>query len=609
MMSALTTSLAFGSASLTGFPGLAELGIITGSGILICAACTFLFLPALIALADAGTEAEQLSKRMTGRLFRAIVVGLPLVVVGVSLAGVAAVGSKAVHWHHGEPELLVNYDSNLMNLQDPDLTSVQAQRRLWETAEESLLHAVAVADSRDAAKKLTKQLEQLPSVHHVSELASWLPAEPDQEKKQNILNLRSLIGSMATNVPSFSPARPRTVGRELVRLYGALRDSHDPLAATPTATLDRFLDRLESLDTKGQSALLDAYQDLMAGSLLHQFERVRQASSLAPVSAVDIPAQWRNRLYREVNGQAQWLLKIYPDQNIWDGDHLATFVQEVRTVAPDITGVPVQNYEASLQLQTSWKYVAIYSLAVISLFLLFDFLRPDQKVLTLLIPIAITGFVGHTIYGRTGELNPYLLVTICLSMIFFIALVVDSRNLRDTILVLLPPLAGAILMAGAMAVLQVNLNPLNLVVLPLVLGIGVDGGLHMVHDYRRQLAAGASGYSPSGEILTGIVLTSLTSIVGFGSLMISSHQGLVSVGMVMVIGVASCLVTTLIPLPAILSLVVRHQPPPMEPLAPRNPKLQPDTAEFREPHDDGENPEAVTRPLTRRAKRRLSRAA
>jgi len=611
MTSALTTSLAFGSAALTGFPGLAELGIIAGSGILICATCTFLFLPALIAISDAGTNAKELPKRVTGKLFRTIVAGVPLVVVGMSVVGVAALGSKATHWHHGQPKFLVDYDSNLMNLQDPGLASVQAQRSLWETAEESLLYAVAVVNSRDEARKLTKQLKELPSVHHVSELASWLPAEPDQAKKQDILNLRSRIDSLATNVPSFSAAHPHTVGGELVRLYGALRDSHDPRAAAPAATLDHFLDRLESLNTKGQSALLNAYQDLMAGSLLHQFERVRQASSLAPVSAIDIPAEWRSRLYRQVDGQAQWLLKVYPAQDIWNDAHLATFVQEVRAVAPEITGIPVQNYEASLQLQTSWKSIAVYSLAIISLFLLFDFLRPGQKVLTLLIPMAITGFVGYTIYRRTGELNPHLLVTIYLSMVVFIALVVDFRNLRDTILVLLPPLAGAILMAGAMAVLQVNLNPLNLVVLPLVLGIGVDDGVHMVHDYRRQLAAGSRDYSPSGEILTGVILTSLTSIVGFGSLMISDHQGLVSVGMVMTIGVASCLLVALIPLPAILTLVARHQPPPMEPLVTRKPKAQEATPEFRETHDDdeGENSEAVTRPMTRRGKRRLSRAA
>ena len=609
--SALTTALAFGSAALTGFPGLAELGIIAGSGILICATCTFLFLPALIAVSDAGTAAEPLPRRMTGRLFRAVVTGVPLVVIAASAIGIAVLGHKAVHWHHGRPELMVEYDSNLMHLQDPGLGSVQAQRSLWTTADESLLYAVAVAGSKDEALKLAEQLRALPSVHHVSELAGWLPAEPDDIKKQVILNLRRRAVDVAASVPTFPNAQPATIGRELVRLYTTLRESHDPRATGPADTLDHFLDGLETLNTKRQTAVLNAYQNLMAGSLLHQFERVRLASSdLTPVSVSDVPAEWRSRLYRQVDGQSQWLLKVYPAADIWNNTQLTSFVQEVRTVAPDITGIPVQNYEASRQLQTSWKSIAVYALAVISLFLLFDFLRPGQKVLTLMIPMAITGFVGYTMHQRTGELNPHLLVTIYLSMVVFIALVVDFRNLRDTILALVPPLIGAVLMAGTMAVFQVNLNPLNLVVLPLVLGIGVDDGVHMVHDYRRQLAAGSRDYSPSGETLTGVILTSLTSIVGFGSLMIAGHQGLVSVGMVMAIGVASCLLVALVPLPAILTLVARHQPPSRARSTAQKPKVQQSVPEVRAtPHDPDENSEPVTRPMTRREKRRLSRAA
>jgi uncharacterized membrane protein YdfJ with MMPL/SSD domain len=101
--------------------------------------------------------------------------------------------------------------------------------------------------------------------------------------------------------------------------------------------------------------------------------------------------------------------------------------------------------------------------------------------------------------------------------------------------------------------------------------------------------------------------------VGFGSLMIAGHQGLVSVGLVMAIGVASCLLVALIPLPALLTLVARHQPPSMEPLVKRKPKAlklkkaapvaNASANEDEDEEDDG------TRPMTRREKRRVSRAA
>jgi len=608
--SALTTALAFGSAALTGFPGLAELGIIAGSGILISAACTFGFLPALISISDAGSSVEQLPQPLAGRLFRRVVTGVPLIVLAVSLIGIVGVGSRAFDWSSGRPDLQLTYDANLMNLQDPKLDSVQAQRALWKNANESLLYAVATAGSREEARELAALLSELPTVSHVSELASILAGQPTPQQQRAIAQLRSQVSGVSGTVPDFGSVPPSHVGRELDALYKTVRASSDPDAQRPAARLDRFLDRMEAMSSGQRAGILDAYQNLMAGSLLYEFDRVARASSLTPIEPRDLPHSWASRLYRRVDGQNQYLIKIYPKENIWNDAELAAFVQDIRTVSPRVTGVPVQNYEASRQLQASWVSIAIYSLAAISLFLLFEFLRPGQKALTLITPMLITGFIGYTMHSRTGELNLHLMITIYLAMVVFIALVVDFRNLRDTAIALLPPVGGAALMAGTMALFQIDLNPLNLVVLPLILGIGVDDGIHVVHDYRRQVARGSRSYVPSGEIVMGVILTSLTTVVGFGSLLIAGHQGLVSVGVVMAVGVTSCLLVALIPLPALLTLVARHQPPSMEPLVTRKPKAtRQKTAAAVNDDDDEIDEEEATRPLTRREKRRLARAA
>ena len=346
---------------------------------------------------------------------------------------------------------------------------------------------------------------------------------------------------------------------------------------------------------------------MLAASLLEEFDRVATASSLEPVTGQDIPAAWRNRFYRKVDGQEQWLVKVYPAENVWDHTALATFVQDLRSVSSDVTGIPVQNYESSVQLKKSCRAIMLYSLGAISLFLLFDFLRPGQKLLTLIAPALITGFIGYTMHQRTGEVNVYLMVTIYLGMVAFIAMVVDFRNLRDTLLALMPPLLGSVLLAGAMVLLKVNLNPVNLIVLPLVLGIGVDDGIHLVHDYRRQVAAGRREYVPSADTLVGVILTSLTSIVGFGSLLIAGHQGLQSVGIVMALGVGCCLLVALVPLPAILTLVARHQPPSMEPLVKRVPRVKKkvnlaaassasDDDDYEDEDDDGSGNRPLTAP-------------
>ena len=246
--------------------------------------------------------------------------------------------------------------------------------------------------------------------------------------------------------------------------------------------------------------------------------------------------------------------------DIWEHDALASFVRDVRTVVPEVTGVPVQQFEAATRMQECYQVIALYSLGAIAMFLLFDFLRPGQKLMTILPPLLVVGFVGYTSIQRNGSLSPHLLVGIYLSMVAFIATVFDFRNLRDTLLALIPPIGGGLMLLGLMALLNVDFNPLNLIVMPLVLGIGVDDGIHLVHDYRRQLAAGAKEYVPSGDTINGVLLTSLTSIVGFGSLMVSAHQGLKSVGIVLALGVASCLAVGLLLVPAILVLVAKYQP-------------------------------------------------
>ncbi len=103
---------------------------------------------------------------------------------------------------------------------------------------------------------------------------------------------------------------------------------------------------------------------------------------------------------------------------------------------------------------------------------------------------------------------------------------------------------------GLMGLFDIPLNPANTIVLPLILGIGEDYGVHILHEFREQKDA-TSVPNPS----RGGDGDSLTTIVGFGALMIASHQGLQSLGRVLIIGVSCCLFTAMVMLPALLTLI------------------------------------------------------
>jgi predicted RND superfamily exporter protein len=132
----------------------------------------------------------------------------------------------------------------------------------------------------------------------------------------------------------------------------------------------------------------------------------------------------------------------------------------------------------------------------------------------------------------------------------------DFRSFTASFAAILPMLLGFTMMFGILGLLDLPLNPANMIVLPLIVGISIDYGIHLIHDFRNRTN---KRYVISSSTATAILITSLTSAIGFGSLMIASHQGLQSLGRVLVIGMTCCLIASVVVLPAILSLCTRNE--------------------------------------------------
>lgn len=610
--SAATTAIAFGSAVLTGYPGIAELGIITALGVIVCAFQSLTFLPALISLSDEKVEIDELPVPIDGRMFRSTVASWPVIAICLSVIGVGAIAYHAVDFSGGDPSLRVSYDANVLKLQDSSLPAVKAER-LLESADDSLLYAVALADSREEAMRLRAEFRSLATVDRVTDLSGRMPVGMDSQKSALIQSVSSKASALQAIQPSVAAPRLESFGDALVSLKNRLQESSDLRGRRTSEKLSNVIAMLAARPDD-QRRIVDEFQTHFSDSLLTEFSQITRAASVEPILPEEVPVAWRGRYVKATENEQLWLLKIFPRDDVWDAAALGTFVGDLRAIDPNVTGVPVQQLDASRRMLECYQLIGLYSLAAIALFLLFDFLRPGQKLLTIVPPAMVVGFVGYTTVQRGAELNPMLLVGMYLGMVAFIATVFDFRNLRDTLIALVTPVGGGLMLLGLMALLNIEFNPINLIVLPLVLGIGVDDGIHMVHDYRRQLAADSDGYVPSADTVNGVLLTSLTSIIGFGSLMVSSHQGLKSVGVVLAMGVACCLTIALIFLPAILVLVARHQPASLEPIPVTFRRPRRKKAETSE--DDGTEEEASDasgaddqgRRLSRKEKRRQNAA-
>ena len=103
-------------------------------------------------------------------------------------------------------------------------------------------------------------------------------------------------------------------------------------------------------------------------------------------------------------------------------------------------------------------------------------------------------------------------------------------------------------------------NVVNIVILPLVIGIGMDAGIHVVHRYR-QSAAVNDGVAALYDLLEGtgaaVILSSITTIIAFGGLTLADYGGMKTLGYGMMLGVGSCLLASVLVLPAVLVVLRR----------------------------------------------------
>lgn len=555
---AVTTALAFFCASLTSFLGVAELGLIAGGGILLCTVATFTCLPAMVAVADRNRREQALPVPFQGKWLRKATSCYPGTVLMFSVAILSLVCWKSFDWSGpirwgNWPKPLQQYDHNLLHLQAEGLESVDAQKRIFESSGNSLLYAISLANSPEEARERKAQLEALPTVHHVEELASRLPATPAAETLPIIQRFQTLLAQLPQQPPELPLSMSNNTRKHLAELLQITETRTEPEARKITTRLTQLLTHLDSLDIRQQMMMLTEFEYRLRYSLLAQFQALRAASTIDPVTPNDFPEELRDRY---VSSDGKWLLQVFPKFPIWDMVPLKEFVNDLRSVDPEVTGTPLQNFEAALQIKESYEVCSIYSLIVILVVLLIDFLRKSALLQTFLPAIITVGIVIADCYYHKTPIPILTLAIVAVVMMFIVGIFSDRAGVIDTFSAIIPPAIGMLLMFGILTICQISLNPANLIILPLIIGIGVDNGVHVLHDFHTKPN---EVYSASPSMVNAITLTQTTSMVGFGSMMISAHRGLHSLGIVLTIGVASCVFMSLVTLPAFLAWISRHR--------------------------------------------------
>lgn len=378
----------------------------------------------------------------------------------------------------------LTYDHNLLNLQPKKLESVELERMLAATSDRSVWYAVSVCDSRTELLVRQAKLQTLSSVAATEEIASLLP-ESNSRRQAIVEWIARQLASLPEQPPLIPVVDRGTLLNRLSQADGGI------MAAAPSVAR-AHIQAIHDLTPTDYYTNVSAWQQRQSRDLLDGLRRIRSMASLEPPLVGDLPESLASRY---IGRTGKHLLKIYGDKDIWNMDSLERFVRDVESVDPRATGHPIQTYYASSQMRRSYLHAAIYSLLAVAIVLMLDF-----------------------------------------------------QSIKSSLLAMLPMGLGVLQLLGLLGWLGVPLNPANMIVLPLILGIGIDDGVHVIHDALRQRGR----YLISDSTASAIILTSATTMIGFGSMMIASHQGLRSLGQVLTIGVFCCLVSSVVILPLLL---------------------------------------------------------
>ena len=492
---AVTTTIGFFAFIPTAYRGVAELGLISGVSMFIGLACSFTVLPALL-------QVLPIPRFTAARGFGNRVAELPQrrapIILNLTVA-VAVVAALTLPF--------AQFDHNPIHLNDRAAESVTTFMELLDDADEPPYSIDIVAQSSKVVAEVTTQLEQSPVVRAVTSAFDLVP--PDQDLKLAAIEDLALIIGSELDLAQPQPVVPHEILRITTTLAarserlaqmqsGPLREA----ASALNSALLRLHAHLESADGQRSAAVLESLEHKLMRHFAPQVERLADSLEASEIELASLPEDLRRRW---VTDDGRFRVEIHPAHNLDDNVRLATFVNDVRDITgPAATGTPVINIEASRAVTGAFYQAFVSALIVIAL------------------------------------------------VLFFVL-----RRLLEVLVVMAPLLLAGLLTAASTVLAGIPFNFANVIALPLLMGIGVASGLHILYRYKT-LGRG-DGPLLKTSTARAVIFSALTTAASFGNLAISPHAGTASMGVMLTIGLGLTVLCMLIVLPALLERYV--EPP------------------------------------------------
>ena len=515
---ALTTSCAFFALMVGKSRLISELGLVTGIGLLAVAVATFTLLPALLIIRERRREKHLAKKGITlqvkpknisflflGRTCNILKKRFSFTILGsIIITGLLA-------WSASK----ITFDYNYMNIEPEGIPSITLQDTVLHKFDLSMDFAYLVAESVEESQKLAESAKDFSSVAMVEDISLYLPSTEEQKARlPHIKEIRQLISKY--NIQSLESSNDldklieeidrlemNIMELQVLAFLGG-QDKVDNkcriLSGDPDHEGEKTVfSRLKSIiDSKDKAILnkVNIFQDAYAGYFKNS---VIQMTNVDPIHLENLPQAIVDRYSNK--DRSLFLVTVLPGDNIWkDALFLNRFTDDLDKISDRVTGFP-----------------------------------PVFRALI-------------DIIGKDGRNAMFLTL-----MVVFILLWIDFRNPGHALMAMIPLGAGMIWMVGITQIIGKQLDVMNMMAIPLIIGIGIDDGVHIIHRWRREgYGSVKTVFSSTGK---AVLLTSLTTMLAFGSLVFSIWRGYGSLGSALFIGVGACFLTSVFILPGIIGWI------------------------------------------------------
>ena len=383
----------------------------------------------------------------------------------------------------------VGFTYDLLSLQAQDIDSVRTEKAMLREYNSTVLSGAVLVSGEEEARRVTEKLRQLETVGQVSTITDFLPQVSARKS--------DLVKQVVEDVSTLQVPTPVALerARDLLSLQNRLKEieertSHIPRDPTVVAAVDELKQVILEMNPGPLQDGLKSFQTTVLGDFTKVLYLMK-AQKAEPLQLADLPEEL---VVRYVSPEGTYLLNVQPSLDIWKRDNLQRFLAEVDSVGVTLVGHPVVQGHILESFDEAFRATPFYTLlGVFSVMLLY--IRKPGRVL----------------------------------------------------LSSLPTVMGVVLIFGVMGATGLDFNVVNFVGLPISVGIGAVYGVHALHRLEE------NGTKPLLSTSTGqaILLSGLTTIAGFASLMTARHGGLSSFGFVISVGVVANLLVSLVLLPAI----------------------------------------------------------